>query len=290
MPGKPVSISRRQALGAAGALGLGAALFGTMWYFRIPPVRSRNPLAYLAPHVKRAERWGPAQLNDFLSALQEAEMLSCLKAAQVQPLPNMSGNVDALQRQLLWEASHAVTYIFRDQKSIQYHDLVAWCAKDAGIGPAEIQRLSTFDLERRLMEQQFSSIWDGLSESQRKDLLAKIDPDNSIKDAAGIASLGGAGALAALGTTAYFTGFAFYTTMSVVICTVAGWVNVTLPFAAYMTASSTVAILAGPFGWAAMTVAAGLGVALLGSADARQTSYIVFQIHALKAGAIADEM
>ncbi len=86
--------------------------------------------------------------------------------------------------------------------------------------------------------------------------------------------------------TVAFTGFAFYTTMSVTIATVAGAVGVTLPIATYTTASSVVGILSGPVGWAILGVAALGGLALAGRANLQKTTALIDQIHALKVEAL----
>ena len=95
--------------------------------------------------------------------------------------------------------------------------------------------------------------------------------------------MGGGAAVAALGVTVAFTGFAFYTTMSVVMCTVAGWFGITLPFAAYAGASTTIAALSGPIGWciAGVAVAGGAIYAAWPSAD--KTAAFVMQLHFIKA-------
>ena len=60
----------------------------------------------------------------------------------------------------------------------------------------------------------------------------------------------------------------------------------TFPFAVYMAASSLVAFLCGPVGWALMGVAAAGGLALAGSASFKEASAFVLQIHALKVAAL----
>lgn len=80
------------------------------------------------------------------------------------------------------------------------------------------------------------------------ELLQRIDPGDKIANKAGIAAMSGAAAIAALSATVYFTGFAFYSNLSVVLSTVAGFLGVTLPFAAYTTASSIISVLSGPVG------------------------------------------
>jgi uncharacterized protein YaaW (UPF0174 family) len=89
-----------------------------------------------------------------------------------------------------------------------------------------------------------------------------------------------------LSATAAFSGFAFYTTMSVTIATVALAAGVTLPFVAYAGASTLVGVLSGPVGWAIMGMAALGGAALAGRADPQKTTALIAQLHALKVEAL----
>ena len=125
-----------------------------------------------------------------------------------------------------------------------------------------------------------------MTPKQRSKVPEKIDTDGQLTDHAAIASLGGAGALAALSMTVHLTGVAFYTTMSTVICSVAGFFGITLPFAAYTTASTVVGFLTGPIGWALLAIAAAAGVVLVGRADFQQTAAAVCQFHMLKVAAL----
>ncbi|MEZ4731397.1 MAG: hypothetical protein R3E79_30125 [Caldilineaceae bacterium] len=127
-----------------------------------------------------------------------------------------------------------------------------------------------------------------MSVEQRQELLNKIDPNGKIKDKAAIAALTGSGAIAVLSTSVAFSGFAFYTSMSVAISTVAGFFGLTLPFAAYTGASSVVAFLSGPVGWAIAGIAALGGIALAGRANVTKTSAFISQIHALKVAALIE--
>ena len=149
-----------------------------------------------------------------------------------------------------------------------------------------IQNAPTFAIERDLHKLLFAQLWDKLNPQQRKDLLAKVDPNGTIKDQAAIVALGGAGALTILSATVAFTGFAFYTTMSVTIATVAGTLGLTLPFATYAGASSLVGIFTGPVGWAITGIFAVAGVALKGRANLIKTTALIGQLHALKVEAL----
>ena len=157
-----------------------------------------------------------------------------------------------IKQELLWRRYNKLNYLWHNEDKINYHyDIVKWVANKKGISKDQINSMPTYALERKVAEKYFAKIWDKLTVEQKKELLAKIEKetDSSVGDIAAIASLSTAAAIATLSTTVAFTGFLFYTTMSTVICTVAGWFGATLPFAVYMGASSTVAAIGGPIGW-----------------------------------------
>lgn len=97
--------------------------------------------------------------------------------------------------------------------------------------------------------------------------------------------MGGGAALAVLATTVTLSGFAFYTTMSVIISTIGAIFGITFPFAVYTTASSLVATLAGPIGWilAGGLILGGLVWAFSPSVD--RTASFIMALHFLKAHA-----
>lgn len=64
------------------------------------------------------------------------------------------------------------------------------------------------------------------------------------------AGMGGASvALGGLGITASVMGFAFYTTLTSAMCSAAAAFGATLPFSAYLAATTTASVAAGPVGW-----------------------------------------
>lgn len=162
-----------------------------------------------------------------------------------------------------------------------------WCASAVGISENEARFTSTWDLERCIIERQFGVIWDKLDSPKRLALLNKIDVHNQIEDKAKKAALGFKQVQTALFLTAHFTGFVFYSSMTTTLATVAAWVGITVPFAAYQTMTSVIAVLAGPIGWAISAVmVAGSFAAWAGKADIRKTLATVMQIHSMNAGAL----
>ena len=280
----------RRAFFAASAGGL----FGTICRAEDKPKDGTKPIAKAAPLVKFKEKWGADHLYEFLNALPPEEMLSLKKSlglvdekAGVNQLKGKSQDVRDIQRHALWVSSNSLAYYFRDPSALDYHnDVVAWVAGKAGVDQKLVDSAPTFTLEREILKKLFSQFWDKLDEKQRLELLDKIDPNGTIKDKTAVVALSGAAALGTLSATVMFSGFAFYTTMSVTISTVAGFFGLTLPFAAYTGASSLVAFLSGPVGWAIMGLAALGGLALAGRANPIKTTAFVCQIHMLKVAAL----
>ena len=263
------------------------------WIVTRPETMRQKPIAKAAPFVKPKEKWAADHFYNFLKALPADARLALKKSFEILPAQaderQLKGNdQDArdIQKHALWLSSNILTYPFRDETQLNYHELVTRVAGETGVTQSTVQKAPTFALERELHKLLFAKMWDELNAKQRAELLAKVDPSGTIKDKAAIAALSGAGALAALSATVAFTGFAFYTTMSVTIATVAGAVGVTLPFATYAGASTVVGVLSGPVGWAVMGVAALGGVALAGRPNLQKTAALIGQLHALKVEAL----
>ena len=277
-------LGRRSFLAVLAALSLG--LFS--WI-----ATKQESIARAAQFVKPKEKWTADHFYRFIIALPEDSLLALKKSLGILNVDakkiQLKGNdQDALdiQRHAIWLSSNVLTYPFRDKTKLNYHDLVSWVCSKTGVSQDLIQSLPTFALEQELQKLLFAQMWDQMDPQQREELLATIDPNGTIKDRAAIVALGGAGALAALSATVAFTGFAFYTTMSVTIATVAATAGVTLPFATYAGASTLVGVLSGPVGWAIMGAAALGGVALAGRANIQKTAALIGQLHALKVEAL----
>ena len=258
---------------------------------------SSDPAAKLlvpaAALVKVKEKWTAEHLYEFLNALPKESLLSLKKVielvdknASLDALQGKSKDIHDIQKQVLWISSNIFTYPFRDETVLNYHSLVTWVAQDSGVASELIATESTFILERAIQKQLFAQMWDKLTIKQREELLEKIDPSNKLNDKASLAALGGAAALAALSVTVVLKGFAFYMAMSVTISHVAAILGLTVPFAFYTGASSIVAFLSGPVGWAIIGISALGGIALTGRANVQKTTAFIFQIHALKVAAL----
>lgn len=172
-----------------------------------------------------------------------------------------------------------------NRDKINYHGIVQWVARKKGVAAKEVESANTFDLEQAVAKQYLAKIWDTLTVEQRKELLTTIEKQGgfTIADKAAIAAMGGGAAIAALGTTVAMTGFAFYTTMAVVISTTAAMLGLTLPMAAYTGAASTVALLSGPVGWLIAAVAVVGGLTYFALADVDRTAAFVMTMNVIKA-------
>jgi uncharacterized protein YaaW (UPF0174 family) len=283
--------SRRQALQAA-CLGVAALAPQILIAGESASLSMQHAAKFVTPRVN----WSKEELNDFLHELPPEGLLSLKKAlemvdhkAGLDVLKGPNKDIDEILDKILWVSCNIFEWPFKDKNAIPYHELVQWLAKEAQVDPWIIETQSTFVVERAYQEKLVEAIWDKLNVDQRLELLKKLEesnPANQITDKAAIASFSGAGALAALSATVYLTSFAFYSTTSIVLCTAAGWFGVTLPFPVYTAASSTIAFLSGPVGWALLAVAAAAGIALAGRANLRKTAAAILQLHALKVAAL----
>lgn len=263
-----------------GTSGVVAAGIGYKFLFREPG----HVDDHLLPCVEATSRWTASHLNKFLwycdSDRQKLILQSLGKEEEVY-------DVEQIKRDVRWRASNAVTYPFREKTDYNYHDeILIWLAEEYDVPSNYVHAAPSFVLERKIMDAVFIQIWDKLTPEQRKQVLDSLDKDSKLKDKAGIALAGGAAALTALSATVYFAGFAFYTTMSSVIFSTAGIFGLTVPFAAYAGASTTVGILSGPVGWTILGLSALGSLLMLGSANEAKTAAFVTQVHLIKVQAL----
>lgn len=193
-------------------------------------------------------------------------------------------SVSRIKRELIWRRYNKINFIWYDKNCIDYHrDIVMWIADKNDID--NIKFKSTYQLERQIALKYFEKIWDKLTPAQREELMSKIERETNsyISNKTAIALQGGAVAIATLSATVAFTGFAFYTTMSTVICTVAAWFGVTLPFSVYIGASTTVAILSGPIGWCIAGLATIGSAFLLGCSEPDAVAAFIITVNSIKA-------
>ena len=238
------------------------------------------------------QKWDTKDYEAFLDQLPASELwtlkVSLGLATIKDPVP---ANIDRkamraeINAEVVWVSSNIATWPFKD-KTVHYDELARWVAKKYDVHSALAVGASTFKVEQAIMVRLFAGIWDGLTPEQRSEVLAKIDPDGSLKDPAGIALMSGTTAASTLAGSALFFGFSFYTTMSTVIATIGKILGVTVPWVVYSSASTLMAFLAtNPFGWALLAVGAGTSVVWLGGANEQKSAAFVCQINALRAAA-----
>lgn len=271
-------------LGTAIALGI-LVLIGLVVFMPSGQKEKEPYVDPLAPYVKSDITWTRSDLDDFLGACDPerlAALEDTLRLERTSAETDLVGRAGEIKKEFVWRSSNVLEYPFKDTEHVDYHSVVQWVAGKYDVDQQYIDADSTFILERRIMEKVFVRVWDGLTPEQRRQLIAKVDPKNSLS-AGQIANLGGTSALAILAGSTYLTGFAFYTTMSTAIASAAGWAGLTLPFGVYTTASTTVGFLSGPVGWALIGIGA---TALIGRAELKETTAFVLQMHGLKVAAL----
>jgi uncharacterized protein YaaW (UPF0174 family) len=198
-------------------------------------------------------QWHPRHFDEFLLALDEQSLTSLIVALDLDasPGPSLSkeDRIEWLKDEIKYKSEGFWEYIFSGF-DLDYDQLIRTVGQRLGVVEGFSDRSSTLLVERRILENLFVRVWDELDEDERLELLSRDDISTEGLDRMAIVSMSGAAALAALNLTVSFAGFAFYTTMSSVLAFSAGAIGLTLPMAVYTGASSTVAVLAGPVGWA----------------------------------------
>ena len=271
-----MKITRRQAIKIAGVAAVSGLGYGA---YRLGCEYTDLFVDHLYPYVQPTVLWTSKELSACLGHMRKTEQELILHSLGA-PIPF---NVDNVKRKVRWLSSNIFTYPLRNKTSYDYHEeILRWLAREYHVEDKFLLKAPSFVLERKILDSLFIQLWDKLSPAEREKILIRIDKEGSIQDKAGIALAGGATALGLLSATVCFTGFAFYTSMSAVICGAASFLGVALPFAAYSGASATVAVLAGPVGWAIFGLAAVGAAAILGRANATKTAAFVTQLHMLK--------
>lgn len=206
-----------------------------------------------------------------------------------QVLASLGGREEVklkIKKELIWLYSSLATYFFKENQ-VPYHDMVLYCCKEQGIKESEYQNLTTFQAEQLLIKKAVADQWDKLTIEQREKVIKNSELDRlSENQKRAMIAESGLRLISIVSTTAYFTGFAFYTTMSSIMFATASALGVALPISAYLTASTAVGILTGPIGWAALTMA-GIGTTLVSTgANPDRLTQRVMVIHMLKAKSI----
>lgn len=93
----------------------------------------------------------PSDFNAFLASCTIMEKLALLGALNEKTPESPSDYDSAIRKGLVYRAYSKATYLFRDDKNVDYHGIVKWVAEELKI-EGNIDRLSTFELERKILE------------------------------------------------------------------------------------------------------------------------------------------
>jgi len=232
--------------------------------------------------------WQDKDLFRFVEALPEDARVRLLSAAGVSSSSYASKSAEQqaelLVKELKWNSSSAISYIFKSNRDVDYTDLVSWSAAKIDVKPG---KLAVAEVEREIFNKQFTITWDKMSVDQRIAATKEVNHKQRLSlSTAAMSTMSGAAALATLMGTVGFAGFGFYTTMSAMICAIAGIVGVTVPMAVYIAASTTIGVITGPVGWATLGLLALASAGLLGMASPAGTTRVIMALHGSRMEAI----
>lgn len=257
---------------------------GIVWLCKGAPAKEQIPDPLL-PYLKLESKWTLKEFNDFTSVLDQDRRNSLKKALKFgdKNYNSKEEEITAIRRQFQWTYYRRSPCIYYYQPDYPYHVVVQGIASQLNINKDSIATMTTFELERKILEATFASIWDKLTPEQRIKVLRKADTGKSLSRNR-IAAMSGTDAIAALSATVYFSGFAFYTNMSSAIAASGSLLGMPMPMSAYLTASSTAALLSGPVGWgiAEVAVAAAGGRWPPRGLDLQTLAATIIQIHYIK--------
>lgn len=259
-----------------------------------PIPKPRDPIAKSAPLVRKEVTWRTGYYLEFIASLPPSGLLALKKSLGVVPTDAKESALKGPQVDLLeiatslCQASSWFGYC-RNPADFDYHGMVGKVADQAGVDAARLKLTSTFDAEHLLMEKVFADIeknfvsqWDKMSTAERKKVLDRADPNGQLKDHAAIAASTGSLAIRALSAVVALSGFSAYVAATTALSAAAAAAGLTLPIAAYTTMSSTIAVITGPIGWAAASVAGIFSIALAARPDAKKMASFALTMHALK--------
>ncbi len=240
--------------------------------------------------IKPTSYWQSRDFSRFLASLSPKHQQAIMESLGKGKVPF---SVDTVKKEILWNASNIYEWPFvRGNLDYDFHaQIVKWTAKSYGIPDVFVASAPTFVLERKILDHIFVSIWDKLSEEQRLRVLFETAQHSGISGplgAAGLASAGGATALAGLTAARVALGFKLYRMLSSFICAAGKLLGLTFPMTVYTTASTTLAILTGPVGWTILGLGALASMAMIGRANAHKTAAVITAIHLIKAQTLQD--
>jgi uncharacterized protein YaaW (UPF0174 family) len=148
------------------------------------------------------------------------------------------GVCDALH----WNASSVFGYVFT---SSSYKDIVQQVADQLQIKYATDK--TEWELEIEIAKKVMTTVWENMTPLQREQMEKEWRQAAQEFDKTG--SLFGTASIFGTLMAARLSGFAVYLLATTSLGTISGVIGVALPFAAYTTMSSAIAVILGPVGW-----------------------------------------
>ena len=159
------------------------------------------------------------------------------------------GMIKAITKELSSAGGHTVVNIFRGG-GVPYKEIVRDVANHISLDLPE--KISVPEAETQIIQQYLKQVLAKLNDKQRGELAAFLEKV-AADEGKSFAKEGGV--LIAL-TAAKLSGFSLYLAASTAVGAITGGLGIALPFAFYTTMSSTIAVVIGPVGWAALGLAA----------------------------------
>ena len=258
------------------------------------------------------KQWGPQDWRNFMNVLNNHELveLGVVYGSVRNNIPGINANgeiVDAdmavkfsggsreglinnMQENAMrafWRPDEKIGTMFTNPGyGVAWNEIVKRGCFWAGVNGDEYKNpTSSYSAEEALIKKLLADKWDRLNKEQRDKVINESEALKKLNQSQKSAILLGSGSVfvSTLSGAALLSGFSFYTTMSSVMCASAGALGITLPFSAYIGASSTVAFLSGPVGWTVVALGAG-GAAFLyfDDGDKEKTIKIIVATHLMK--------
>lgn len=107
-------------------------------------------------------------LQDLPSEYSTAKTETILNAINSDRLDASVVSSEAIRKAIIWRAYNKLTYLFRNDDEIDYHEILQWVAEKLNINGLRVKEYSTFRLEREVAEEYFAKAMEKLTPSERK--------------------------------------------------------------------------------------------------------------------------
>lgn len=242
-------------------------------------------------------QWTELEFNELIDAMGEDSLKRICKTLNISPVSIEQYSSNALMKKeikktILW-ASRTLPLPGGDPDEIRYHEKVLRpTAQHMELDEINIATYDTLSLERAIYNKAFEQSWTSLNENERINFLKQSGWQIEEEKIISLAALTGTGVIAGISTTVKIIGFPFYIGMSNGMFALASSLGFTLPFSAYMGASTAIALATGPIGWITAAVLAGTGIyAWMTGNDSSEKEMLlkaVLQIHHYKISAMQE--